>query len=48
MYKQIEAIPSLLLQEYEIEYVKYCIPVNLHYIMINTANGGHLSLNGKQ
>ena len=33
--KQIEAIVYYR-QEYKMENVKYCITVNLHYIMINT------------
>ena len=50
MYKQIEAIDSLLPQEDKMEYVKYCILANLRHITINTqlVNGGHLSHNGKQ
>ena len=43
---------SLLPQEYEMEYLTYCITVNLHYIMItmdkSIANGDHLLHNGKQ
>ena len=32
---QMEVTVYYVPQEYEMEYIKYCIPVNLHYIVIN-------------
>ena len=49
--KQLQAIVYYP-QEYKMEYVKYCIPVNLCYTMLHNhkhiANGGYLWCNGQQ
>ena len=50
--KQTEEIIYYLKNIHKMEYVKYCIPVNLRYTMLHNdkhiANGGHLSQNDKQ